>query len=243
MSSRQGGHNGVSTPSAPRAGQAATAAREAARAKAGAARLSVLSNTALVLLKLFVGIRIGSVAVLSEAAHSSTDLIAALIALFAVRASDVPPDEKHPYGHGKLESVSGVVEAILILGAGAYIIYEAISALIHGRSSGQLGWGIAVMALSALANTFVARHLFRVARATDSLALEADAHHLSIDIWTSLGVVAGLALAWITGLHLFDALAALVVAFFILKTGWGILRRAFSPLMDEQLPEEEVRTV
>jgi cation diffusion facilitator family transporter len=215
----------------------------ATAAKIRAAQLSVCSNSLLVLLKLGVGLWIGSVAVLSEAIHSGTDLLAALIAFFAVRASDAPPDAKHPYGHGKMESVSGIAEALLILGAGAYIIYKAVQALIHARESRLVGWGVAVMALSAIVNFFVARHLFRVARATESVALEADAHHLGIDIWTSLGVVAGLALVWITGRHLFDPLVALSVAFFILRTGWHILRRAFSPLLDEQLPEEEVRAV
>src|SRR5204862_6291471 len=86
-------------------------------------------------------------------------------------------------------------------------------------------------------------HLFRVARATDSIALEADAHHLGIDVWTSIGVLIGLILVWGTGLHVFDPLVALAVAFFILRTGWRILRGAFSPLLDEQLPEEEVRAV
>jgi cation diffusion facilitator family transporter len=238
MPSRQGGRN-----VAPDRAAVGWERGRATTAKLRAAQLSVLSNTLLVLLKLGVGLWIGSVAVLSEAVHSGTDLVAAFVAFFAVRASDAPPDERHPYGHGKMESVSGVAEAVLILVAGTYIVAEAVRALIHGRESEHVGWGVGVMTLSALLNVFVARQLFRVARATDSIALEADAHHLSIDVWTSVGVVIGLALVWGTGLHLFDPLVALAVAFFILRTGWRILRGAFSPLLDEQLPPQEVRAV
>jgi cation diffusion facilitator family transporter len=238
MLSQPGGHNAGGGTAPGGMGR-----RQATAAKIHAAQLSVLSNTLLVLFKLSVGLWIGSVAVLSEAVHSGTDLIAALVAFFAVRASDAPPDEKHPYGHGKMESISGVAEALLILGAGGYIIYAAVQALRYEHPPEKVGWGVAIMALSALVNSFVARHLFRIARATDSIALEADAHHLGIDVWTSLGVVIGLALVWGTGLHLFDPLVALAVAFFILRTGWRILRGAFSPLLDEQLPEEEVRAV
>lgn len=116
------------------------------RRKVEAARLSVLSNTALVALKLGVGVSIGSVSVISEAVHSATDLFAALIAFFAVRASDAPPDEQHPYGHGKFEAVSGVIEALLIFGAGVFIIWQAANALITGRHLLAPLWGVAVMA-------------------------------------------------------------------------------------------------
>jgi cation diffusion facilitator family transporter len=214
--------------------------------KVRAARLSVISNTLLVALKLVVGLSIGSVAVISEAAHSATDLMAALIAFYAVRAADAPPDEDHPYGHGKVESLSGAIEALLIVGAAFYILYEAIRAITSGhgnKDTSQVGWGIAVMGLSAIVNTLIARHLFKVARKTDSIALEADAHHLSVDVWTSVGVVVGLALVWIIGLPIFDSLVAIVVALFILKTGYDIIRASTLPLVDARLPEEEIRLV
>ena len=211
--------------------------------KTRAARLSVVSNTLITALKLAVGIWSGSVAILSEAVHSATDLLAALIAYFAVRVSDAPPDPQHPYGHGKLESVSGAAEALLIFGAGIYIIVEAVQALTAGHEPRALGWGIAVMATTAIANTLVARHLFTVARRTDSLALLADAHHLSVDVWTSLGVIAGLAAVKLTGRAIFDPLVALVVAVFILRTAWGLTQEALHPLVDAMLPEDEVRAV
>ena len=216
---------------------------ETSAAKIKAARLSILSNSALVVLKLVIGLMIGSVAVLSESIHSATDLIASVIAYFAVRASDAPPDDEHPYGHGKLESLSGMAEALLIFCAGGYIIFESVRALLTGKPAEHVGWGIGVMALSACVNVFIARYLFKIAKQTDSLALEADAHHLSIDVWTSAGVVVGLVLVVLTGNPRFDPIIALVVAVFILKTGWDILRAAFAPLLDERLPDEEIRLV
>lgn len=211
--------------------------------KVAAARLSILSNVVLVALKLAVGFSIGSVAVLSEAVHSATDLLAALIAFLAVRASDVPPDEQHPYGHGKVESVSGAIEALLILAAGVFIAVHAVQTLIAPPPAQGVGWGVAVMALSALVNTLVARRLFVVAQRTDSLALEADAHHLSVDVWTSLGVVIGLALVTLTGMPLFDPLVALIVAGFIVRTAYRLTRDAVAPLIDAGLPPAEVGSV
>ncbi len=211
--------------------------------KVAAARLSIVSNTLLVLLKTAVGLGTGSVAILSEAAHSATDLLAAVIAFFAVRVSDAPPDKEHPYGHGKLEAVSGALEALLIFGAAGYIVVEAVWALREGRGPQRLGWGIGVMALSAVVNTLVARRLFAVAGRTDSLALQADAHHLSIDVWTSLGVVVGLAAVRLTGLAFIDPAVALVIAVFIAHTAYQLTREALAPLIDSVLPEAEVRAV
>src|SRR5947209_951549 len=117
--------------------------------KLAAARLSVFSNSTLTLLKLVVGLLTGSVSVLSEAAHSSTDPIASWVALFAVRVADRPADEDHPYGHGKYENLSGMVEAVLIFFAGAWVIYEAINKLTHPGMPHRLDIGIAVMATSS----------------------------------------------------------------------------------------------
>ena len=212
-------------------------------AKANAARLSVASNLGLVALKLGVGVWIGSVAVISEAIHSGVDLLASIVALVAVRMADAPPDRDHPYGHGKVESISGTVEALLIGTAGLWIVFEAVSGLLTPRPSAAIGWGVAVMALSAGVNVFVSRHLFQVARAHDSVALEADAQHLSVDVWASLGVFAGLGLVALTGWHPLDPIVALMVGVLILYTAYGITRRAFAPLLDTSLPEDEVAAV
>lgn len=208
-----------------------------------AARLSIVSNTLLALGKLAVGLATGSLSVLSEAAHSGSDLIASWIAYFSVRVSDRPADVRHPYGHGKAESLSGLAEAALIFGAAGYIIYEASSRLRTGEGPHRVDLGIAVMTVSIVLNTVVATRLFRVARQTDSLALEADAEHLRTDVFTSLGVLAGLILVHATGNPLLDPIAALVVAGMILRAAWRISRNALDLLMDARLPEEDVDVV
>ena len=208
-----------------------------------AARLSVISNAGLVVVKLIVGLQIVSVSVLSEAIHSGIDLLAALIAWYAVRMSHVPPDEGHPYGHGKVESISGTVEAFLIFVAGAWIIVEAIRGIVTGHRTETVVWGVAVMGLSAVVNTFVSRHLFRVAKQHDSVALEADAHHLSVDVYTSIGVFVGLGLVALTGWHVLDSVVAIGVGLLILYTAYEITKTAFAPLLDATLPAEEVKAV
>ncbi|HEX3007492.1 MAG TPA: cation diffusion facilitator family transporter, partial [Bacteroidales bacterium] len=165
------------------------------------ARLSVASNTALIAMKVIAGIWSGSVSIISEAIHSLMDLIAAVIAYFSVKVSDNPPDEEHPYGHGKFENVSGVIEAFLILVAAIWIIYEAVHKIIKPTEVDSLGVGVGavVMIVSGCINFLVSRQLYKVAKETESIALEADALHLKTDVYTSLGVGVGLFLMWLTG--------------------------------------------
>jgi cation diffusion facilitator family transporter len=216
------------------------AGSEARRRKTSAARLSIASNTALVLLKLGVGFATGSVSVLSEAVHSASDLLAAGIAFFSVRASDTPPDAEHPYGHGKMEALSGLAESALIFAAAACIIYEAGLRLIRpAPQPPQVAAGIAVMGFSTLLNFYLSRYLRRVAQETDSLALEADAEHLRTDVLTSVGVLAGLALVRVTGQAWFDSVSALLVVLLILHAAWRLSRDALRLLMDVRLPAGE----
>lgn len=207
--------------------------------KLKAARISVLSNSILISIKLAVGILMGSVAVLSEAIHSGLDLLAAVIAFYAVGKAGKPADERHPYGHGKWENVSGVVEALLILAAAVYIIYEAISRLMQDSTISHLGIGTAVMAVSALTNWFVSRHLFSVARKTRSVALEADAWHLRADVYTSLGVLVGLGLIAVTGISVLDSIAAIIVALLIIKSAIELTISAMGDIFDTRLPAED----
>ena len=147
-----------------------------------AARLSIFSNITLIALKLVVGMAMQSVSVISEAVHSGIDLIAAIIAYFSVRESGKPADSEHRFGHGKIENVSATIEALLIFAAGIYIIIEALNKLRGGHFEIEsLGIGAGVMAISAIVNWFVSSHLLKVAKSTDSVALEADALHLRID--------------------------------------------------------------
>jgi cation diffusion facilitator family transporter len=211
--------------------------------KIGAARLSIVSNSLLTLLKLTVGVVSGSVSILSEAIHSASDLVASWIAFFSVRVSDRPADRDHPYGHGKIESLSSLAEALLIFAAAGYIIVESVEKWIARAQPEKLNLGMAVMGLSVVVNVLVARFLFRVARRTESLALEADAEHLRTDVYTSLGVLAGLALTWATDWHFIDPLVAIAVALLILHTAWQLTRRSLEPLMDAHLPQEEVASI
>ncbi len=209
------------------------------RRKRRAAALSIGSNTFLVLIKLVVGVLTGSVAVISEAVHSAMDLLAALIAFVAVSLSDRPPDQDHPHGHGKIENLSGAVEALLIFGAVVFIAYEAIDKLIHGNAVRQIYLGAIVMGISALVNTVVSWHLQRVGSQTDSEALLADAAHLRTDVYTSVGVFVGLLLVHFTGLNWLDPGVALLVALLIIREAWHITRRSVGVLLDESIPEEE----
>jgi cation diffusion facilitator family transporter len=209
------------------------------RTKTGAAGLSVLSNTLLILLKLVAGILSGSVSIIAEAIHSGIDLLAALIAFVCLRIAGRPADREHPFGHGKMENVSGTIEAVLIFVAAIFIIYEAINRIITGASVEYLGIGIAVMAISVVVNIVVSRHLLRIARDSDSIALEADARHLTTDVYTSLGVLAGLVVVQVTGLNILDPIIAIGVSIFILRTAYNLTRRAFPPLIDVKLPEDE----
>lgn len=190
-------------------------------------------------MKVIAGIISGSVSIISEAIHSGMDLLAAIIAFFSVSVSDTPPDARHPYGHGKIENVSGVIEAFLIFVAAIWIIYEAIHKILNPTGVEQVGIGTVVMATAALVNFLVSRRLYKVARETDSIALEADALHLKTDVYTSVGVATGLLLILITDWHFIDPIIAIGVAVLILKESYVLLRNAFFPLIDTSLSEEE----
>ncbi len=212
--------------------------------KVKAARFSILSNCVLVVLKLFVGIIMQSVSVISEAVHSGIDLLAAVIAYFSVRESAKPADTKHRYGHGKIENVSGTVEAVLIFAAGIYIIIEALKKLSSEHITIEaLGVGAAVMALSAVTNWFISSYLLTVAKKTDSVALEADALHLRTDVYTSAGVFAGLIAIHFTGLSVLDPVIAIGVALLIFKAAYDLTKNAFMHILDISLPEEEEKII
>ncbi len=215
--------------------------------KRSVALLSVISNTVLVVLKLAVGLAIGAVSVISEAIHSGVDLVAAGIAWYSVRTSGIPADREHPYGHGKIENISGTVEALLIFLAAIWIVYEAVHKIIHPEPIGMASWGVAVMLLSAVVNLFVSHKLFQVGRETDSVALIADGWHLRTDVYTSAGVMLGLAAIWAgsrlapgVDLHWVDPAAAIGVAALILKAAWDLTVQSARDLLDVQLPGDEI---
>jgi cation diffusion facilitator family transporter len=207
--------------------------------KAKAAMLSVTSNSLLIILKIIAGILSGSVSIISEAIHSGMDLMAAVIAFFSVRASSKLPDKSHPYGHGKIENVSGVIEGLLIFVAAFLIIKEAIVKIINPSEISEAYVAIAVMGISAVVNAFVSAKLYNVAKEEDSVALEADALHLKTDVYTSMGVAFGLVLIKITGIAVLDHIVAILVALLIIKEAWHLCQTAFSPLLDAGLTADE----
>ena len=212
--------------------------------KSRAAAVSIASNATLIVFKLAVGIMSGSIAIISEALHSGSDLVAALIAFWSVRRAAQPPDERHHYGHEKVENLSGVIEALLIIAAAGVIIYEGIMKIIHGPSIDHIWLGIGVMIISGVTNLIVSKRvLYPVARRTDSAALEADAAHLLTDVYTSFGVAAGLLLVKITGWEYFDPIAAIAVAVLIIHTGYQLVMQSTRVLLDETLPDEELEEI
>jgi cation diffusion facilitator family transporter len=211
--------------------------------KVRTASLSIGSNSALILLKVVAGTITGSVAILTEAVHSSIDLVASVVAFFSVRKAGEPADESHRYGHEKVENLAAALEGILILVGSAVIAFEAIRRLIrHGRVH-TIGLGIAVVAASLVVNLVVSTVIARNARRADSPALEGDAAHLRTDAITSAGVLAALVLVKLTGAEWLDPAVALAVAAAILWAGVRLLSRSSRVLVDESLPPDEVAVI
>ena len=214
--------------------------------KVRAALLSIVSNSVLIILKVVAGIFTGSVSIISEAIHSALDLVAAGIAFLAVRVSDKPADTEHPFGHGKYENISGVIEALLIFAAAIWIVFEALDKLLHVghlKPTNSLTIGIIVMLFSGLVNFFISRRLYKVAKQTDSVALEADALHLKTDVYTSVGVGVGLLLIKLTGYYFLDPIVALLVAGFIISEAYSMLIKSVNPLLDGSLSDDELGKV
>ena len=214
------------------------------------AMLSVASNSFLVLFKVMVGLAIGSVSIISEAIHSGVDLLAAMIAMFSVKTSSVPADERHPFGHGKIENISGFVEALLIFAAAFWIIFEALKKINAPEVMENAEWGVGVMLFSAVMNFIVSQQLFKVGKEADSIALQADAWHLRTDVYTSVGVMAGLSIIWIghkffpdPNIHWIDPVAAICVAVLIIHAAYELTMKSLHDLVDVQLPAEEEKFI
>jgi cation diffusion facilitator family transporter len=210
------------------------------------ALLSVVSNTLLVALKLLAGIAMGSISVISEALHSGVDVFAAVVATIGVKRSSEPADKDHEFGHGKFDSLSGLIQAMLIFFAAVWIVYQSVRRLIRPSAIGTVGMGVAIMLISSVVNTVVGLLLLRGAKKTDSVALKADAWHCLTDVYTSLGVMAGLAVMW-AGSHWFpgfdltwvDPLAAIAVALLVFRAAWHLAAESTRDLLDVSLPQQE----
>src|SRR3954451_7305088 len=209
-----------------------------ARARSRAATVSIVSNTLLIVLKIVAGVLTGSVAILTEAMHSSIDLLASFIAYFSVRRAEEPADSSHRYGHEKFENAAAAAEGMLILAGSAVIVFAAIRALVHGSELDHLGVGIVVIGIASATTLAVSAWLFRRARETSSPALERDAAHLRTDSYTSIGVLVGLALVSVTGEEWLDPVVALLIAIAIVITGTRITLGSLRVLVDEALREQ-----
>jgi cation diffusion facilitator family transporter len=211
--------------------------------KVRSAALSLVSNSTLILLKVVAGTITGSIAILTEAVHSMIDLVASAVAFVSVRKADEPADESHRYGHEKIENLAAAVEGILILVGSTVIAFEAIRRLIRGGHVSSIPLGLAVVAVSILANIVVSAVIARNARRTASAALEGDAAHLRTDALSSGAVLVGLALVKITGSDWIDPAVALAVAASIVVTGVRLVNRSSRVLVDESLPTAEVAEI
>ncbi len=184
-----------------------------------------------------------SVGLLSDALESVVNLVAALVAVVALRYAAAPPDEDHAYGHEKAEYFASGLEGGLIFFAGLAIIVSAVPRLLHPRPLEHVGLGLAVSTGASLVNLVVARVMLSAGKKHDSITLEADGHHLMTDVWTSAGVIVGVGLVALTRIERLDPLIAIGVATHILFTGVGLVRRSMSGLLDASLPQEERKRI
>lgn len=209
-----------------------------------AALISVASNLSLIVIKLITGFVTGSVSIISEAIHSASDLLASVIAFFAVNKADQPADKDHQFGHGKYEDVAGFIEGSLIILASIYIIIEVVKKLSGEVQPVENSFaGIVVMGISVLVNIIVSSYLFKVAKVTDSIAIYSDAEHLRTDIFSSLTVFIGLIIIKYTGLHIIDAIIATIVAMVIMNAGYKICKQTMNDILDGSLPQKDIDTI
>ncbi len=205
--------------------------------------LSIAAALSTILLKGIAWRLTDSVGLLSDAIESFVNLAGALMALGMLSVAARPADESHAYGHTKAEYFSSAFEGFLILGAAVWIAVEAIERLHNARPVQAAAIGLGVAVLATIVNFVTARILMTVGRKSRSITLEADAHHLFTDVWTSIGVIVGVALVWLTGWLWLDPTIALAVAINIVWTGWRLMHRSAAGLMDASLPVSELKQV
>lgn len=205
--------------------------------KIAAARLSIVTALSLAVLKLLTGFFTGSLAVLTSAIDSLLDILMSGINLMAISHAEQPADENHAYGHGKFETLATIFQSLVIAASGAWIVYEAVQRMIVASPIRQTGIGIAVMSISTMASFMISRHLQRVAKETDSSALEADSLHFSMDVYTNLALLTGLILISLFELPWLDPVMSVLVAVYILVESLRLLRQGLRDILDEQLPE------
>jgi cation diffusion facilitator family transporter len=205
--------------------------------------LSIAAALATILLKGVAWWLTGSVGLLSDALESFVNLAGALMALAMLSLAATPADDDHAHGHGKAEYFSSAFEGFLILAAATGIAYAAAQRLLAPKPLDAVEIGLAVSIGASVINLITGRILLNVGRRYKSITLEADAHHLLTDVWTSVGVIVGVALVWFTGWLWMDPAIAILVAANIVWTGWQLLRRSAAGLMDTSIPKDEMEAI
>ena len=205
--------------------------------------LSIAAALATILLKGWAWWITGSVGLLSDALESFVNLAGAIMALAMLTLAAMPADDNHAHGHGKAEYFSSAFEGFLIIVAAVAISYAAIDRLLNPQPIEAVGIGLAVSVVASVINLATSRILMAVGKKHKSITLEADAHHLLTDVWTSAGVIVGVGLVWLTGWLWLDPVIALLVAMNIVWTGWQLLHRSATGLMDVSIPEEDLKAI
>lgn len=205
--------------------------------------LSIAAAVTTIILKSGAWYLTGSVGLLSDAIESLINLVAALMAMLMLKISILPPDKNHKFGHGKAEYFSSLVEGVLIMVASAGIAYTAIQRFMNPQPIEQLGAGLVISVIASLINFTVSRILITAGKKYRSITLEADAHHLMTDVWTSVAVIGGVGAVGFTGWLRLDSIVAIAVALNILWTAYKIIRRSVEGLMDASLSTQELETI
>ncbi len=209
-----------------------------ANPKLRAAVFSISGALLLAIIKLVIAILSGSMAVMASAIDSLLDILMSGINYMAIRQAEQPPDQSHPFGHGKFETLATLFQALVISGSGGWIIYEAVTRLNSGNRLENIDQGIGVLAFSAVVSWVIAHHLRKVAKQTDSSALEADSLHFSMDIYSNLGLMAGLLMVRWFDIHWLDPALSILVASYILHEALQLIKRSLTDILDQELPEE-----
>lgn len=206
--------------------------------KIRAATFSVAGASSLAAIKLFIALTSGSMAVLASAVDSLLDILMSGVNFMAIRQAEQPPDECHPFGHGKFETLATFFQALVISVSGGWIIYEASLRLTEGSPLHNVDQGIGILAFSAAASWLIAKYLRNVAKQTDSSALEADALHFRMDIYSNLGLMAGLLLIRWLDIYWLDPALSILVASYILHEALQLIKRSLTDILDQELPSD-----
>lgn len=216
---------------------------ESSAAAQTAARVSLGYNFAQTLLKLVAAALTGSVSLLSEALHAIGDLVASAISFVSVRAALQPADEEHPYGHGKIDTLAGLVEAVMLMGFAAFVAIQSIQRLFQPVEVQGLDWGILLMVVTGIGCLLTARYVGEVAKKTNSFALRSNHQHLMVDFWTNIGVIVALAVSKLTGWKYADPVFALVINGWLAYGAIRLGKKAFNEMIDTSIEPEELAEV